>query len=145
MANQCEAALITCEDFRLHQRADGRNYIAEFISGLDKDCDLITRGGGIQDLVRPKKEGYSDSLFRDAQVSAKLHNADTIYLMNHENCGAYKEMDFSSREEEMDQHYRDLRKAKEMILGRFPRKEVKIYFAELLEDSSDEFEINEIE
>ena len=145
MTNKCEAALITCEDFRLHQRADGRNYVAEFIESHAQDCDLITRGGGIQDLVRPKTEGYSNSLVRDTQVSAKLHSADTIYLINHEDCGAYMDMDFSSRKQELQQHYKDLRKAKEIILEKFPEKEVKLYFGELLEGSSDKFEINPIE
>ena len=145
MAGDCKAALITCEDFRLHQRTDGRNCIAEFISPLGEDCDLITRGGGVQDLVRPKKEGYSDSLYRDTRVSAKLHNVETIYLVNHEDCGAYRDMDFSSREEEIDQHHKDLRKAKEMILERFPEKEVKLYFAELVKGSSDKFEISPVE
>ena len=49
--HKCEAAVITCEDFRLHQRKDGRNYIANFIKSLGVDADLITRGGSIQDLV----------------------------------------------------------------------------------------------
>ncbi len=144
MANSCEAALITCEDFRLHQRADGRNYIGDFIKNLEKDCDLITRGGGVQDLVRQKSEGYSDSLLRDTKVSAKLHEAETIYLVNHEDCGAYNDIEFPSRQEELNQHYEDLKKAKEIILNRFPGVEVKLYFGELLPESSDKFEIKSI-
>ncbi len=145
MANKCKAALITCEDFRLHQRPDGRNYIAEFIGDLGEDCDLITRGGGVQDLVRPKTEGHSNSLYRDTRVSIKLHNAETIYLVNHEQCGAYREMDFSSREEEMGRHHKDLRKARKMILDRFPEKDVKLFFAKLVKGNTDKFEINPVE
>ena len=145
MVSKCKAALITCEDFRLHQRTDGRNCIAEFIIDLGEDCDLITRGGGIKDLVRPKSEGYSDSLYRDTQVSIKLHNAETIYMVNHEQCGAYRNMDFSSREEEINRHHKDLWKAREMILDRFPEKEVKLFFAELGKGNTDKFEINPVE
>jgi hypothetical protein len=143
MAHYCESALITCEDFRLHQRKDGRNYIAEFIKNLGMDCDLITRGGGVQDMVRPKERGYCDCLLRDAEVSAKLHDAKFIYLVNHEDCGAYGDMNFSSREEELEQHYKDLRAAKEIILENFPDKEVKLYFGELKEEP-DRFEIKPI-
>jgi len=142
MSHYCEAALITCEDFRLHQRLDGKNYIAAFIESLGMDCDLLTRAGGVQDLVRPKEHGYCDSLLRDTEVSAKLHEAQTIYLVNHEDCGAYAGMDFSSREEELEQHYKDLVKAKKMILEKFPGKDVKLYFGELKE-SPDTFEIKE--
>jgi hypothetical protein len=142
MAHYCEAVLITCEDFRLHQRKDGRNYIAEFIKDLDVDCDLITRGGGVQDMVRPKEQGYCDCLLRDTQVSAKLHKANIIYLVNHEDCGAYGDMNFSYGE--IEQHCKDLRKAKEIILENFPDKEVKLYFGEL-KDKPDVFEIKSIE
>lgn len=58
MSHYCKACLVTCEDFRLHQRKGGRNYIAEFIKNLGVDCDLITRGGAVQDLVRPSSGGF---------------------------------------------------------------------------------------
>ncbi|PTD94514.1 hypothetical protein C9439_02275 [archaeon SCG-AAA382B04] len=145
MTNGCEAALITCEDYRLHQRADGRNYIGEFIEDLGKDCDLITRGGGIQDIVRPENHGYSDSLMRDIEVSVELHEADTLYLVNHEDCGAYRDMDFSSRKEEIDRHYEDLKKAREIISERFQDVEIKLYFGELIPGSSDKYEIKPVQ
>jgi len=144
MPHNCEAALITCEDFRLHQRKDGRNYIAQFIKGLNMDCDLITRGGGIQDLVRPSQEGFAKSVLRDSEVSAKLHNAHTIYLINHEDCGAYGSMNFSSREEELKQHHNDLRAARDILLKEFSSKEIKLFFAELEEGKSDIFTIKEL-
>jgi len=144
MSHHCEAALITCEDYRLHQRKDGRNYVADFIKGLNVDCDLITRGGGVQDLVRPKLENFDKSVLRDAEVSAKLHEVKTIYLLNHEDCGAYSGMNFSSREEELKQHYSDLKTVKEIINKEFPDVEVRLYFAELEPGTDDVFVIKEI-
>lgn len=141
MSHQCEAALITCEDFRLHQRKDGRNYVAEFITSLNCDCDLITRGGAVQDLIRFKENDLCPSVLRDVAVSAKLHQASTIYLLNHEDCGAYGDFNFSSRDEELQQHLTDLRQAKEKLLERFPEKEIKLYFAYLQPGSKDVFEI----
>ena len=145
MSHHCEAAIITCEDFRLHQRKDGRNYVAEFIKSLEGDCDLITRGGGVQDLVRPKQQNFDSSVLRDAEVSAQLHEAHTIYLINHEDCGAYSDMDFSSREEELEQHFRDLREAKKLLEENFPGKQIKLFFGYLREGSKDEFDIEEID
>lgn len=144
MSHKCEAALITCEDFRLHQRKDGCNYVADFIKKLNIDCDLITRGGAVQDLVRPKKENFDFSLLRDVEVSVKLHSAKIIYLLNHEDCGAYSGMNFATREEELEQHYNDLAIAKKIISARFPEAEIRLYFAELGIGTNDVFKIKEI-
>ncbi len=156
MSHKCEASLVTCEDFRLHQREDGRNYIAEFIKDLGKDCDLITRGGGIQDLVRSPYQGFwgwflrcmglifKKSLLRDIKVSVKLHQVNTVYLVNHEDCGAYGNMHFSSRYQEIARHKEDLKAAKEIILKKFPQINVKLYFGELKEGTNDVFIIKEV-
>lgn len=145
MSHHCESTLITCEDFRLHQRKDGRNHIAEFIKTLDSDCDLITRGGGVQDLIRPKQENFDVSVLRDAEVSTKLHEVHTVYLVNHEDCGAYAGMNFSSREEELEQHFKDLRRAKQIIEENFPGKKVKLFFGYLQEGSKEIFDIKAVE
>lgn len=145
MSHHCEAALITCEDFRLHQRKDGRNYIAEFVKTLNYDCDLVTRGGGVQDLVRPQKTNFDTSVLRDAEVAAKLHEAHTVYLINHEDCGAYAGMDFSDREEELEQHFSDLREARKMIEENFPGKNIKLFFGYLEPGSEDVFQIEAVE
>ena len=145
MSHKCEAALITCEDFRLHQRKDGRNYIADFIKEKGVDCDVITRGGGVQDLVRPRDEGFKASLLRDSEVSTKLHNCSFIYLVNHEDCGAYGSMEFSNRDEELDQHKSDLLEAKRILSENFPGTEVEIYFGYLKPETEDKFDIQKID
>ena len=144
MSHRCEAALITCEDFRLHQRKDGRNYIADFIKERGVDCDLITRGGSVQDLVRPNGEGYRGCLLRDSNVSAELHGCRVVYLINHQDCGAYRGMDFNDIEEEVKQHISDLKEAREIILERFQDVRVETFFAYLREDSTDVFEIERV-
>lgn len=144
MPHTCHACLITCQDFRLHQRKDGRNYVAEFIKSMDVDCDLITRAGGVLDLVRPAQDNHDTSVLRDTEVSAELHKVETVYLLNHETCGAYNNMMFSSRDGELKQHYADLHSAKEKILKNFPDVNVKVFFAELESGTIDVFKIKEI-
>ncbi|MEW6441178.1 MAG: carbonic anhydrase [bacterium] len=139
MTHHC-AAIVTCMDYRLHQRADGRNCLAEFVKGLHVDCDFIARAGGILDLVRPESEGFSGTLLRDAEVAAKLHAADPIILINHEDCGAYRaRMHFRSREEQIAQHHHDLEQAMQILAGRFPGKTVRVFLAELKAGTEDEF------
>jgi len=144
MSHVCEAALITCEDFRLHQRKDGRNYIAEFIKELGVDCDLITRAGGIQDIIRPKEKAYCDCLLRDSEVSAKLHQIKTLYLVNHADCGAYSDLNLKFGEEEFLQHKKDLLAAKKEILKKFPELTIKLYFADLKPSTMNIFDIKAI-
>lgn len=130
MAHHCPVAIVTCEDFRLHRRKGGGNFIGEYIAWLKADCDLITRGGCIQDLVRPKK-GYDDSLLRDLAVSVELHQVQTIHLIGHEDCGAYAHFKFPDRETELVQHQADLRQARRIIQQRFPGVTVLLRFAKL--------------
>jgi len=142
--HHCKTTLITCEDFRLHQRKDGRNFVAEFIKKLGEDCDLITRAGGVRDFVQPPELGFHRAVLRDLNVSLKLHGAEVICLMNHEDCGAYADFKFSSKEEEFKQHKKDLLVAKEFLSKNFPGKKIKIYFAKLVYGLSDEFKAEEI-
>jgi hypothetical protein len=143
MSHLCKAAVVTCEDFRLHQRKYGRNVIGRFIQALGEDADLITRGGCIQDLVRPKP-GFADSLFRDLEVSVKLHQVEKIYLIGHEDCGAYGHFQFSSREIELAQHFDDLKVAKQLVEAHFPGVAVVPCFAYLQQGTKDQFEIKEL-
>ena len=87
MGLACNACVVTCEDFRLHGRANWANAIGEYIRSLGGQCDLITRGGAVQDLVRPKP-GFDESLLRDLGVSVNLHQVKAIHLVNHEDGGA---------------------------------------------------------
>lgn len=144
MPHHCKLVVITCEDFRLHQRKDGRNYIAEFIKSLGEDCDLITRAGAVKDLIDCVGTNH-ESVCRDCDVSVRLHNAETIYLINHEDCGAYNSVyKFASKEEESAKHTADLKEAARILQKRFPTSQIKTYFAELKENSGDEFIIKEI-
>jgi len=140
MSHVCDAALIVCEDFRLHQRKDGRNFIADFIKSEKVDCDLITRGGDIQDIVRPKGDGYKDSMLRDTEVSSKLHQVKKVYLVSHEDCGAYGGSSaFDNREVEKNQHIADMQEASKIIKEYFSPIDVLLYYAELKEGSQDDF------
>jgi hypothetical protein len=140
----CEAALITCVDFRLHQRKDGRNYIAEYIRSLDVDCDLITRAGGVQDLLRQGGTGFADQIIRDVDVSHRLHQAKMLFFINHEDCGAYASFGFKTREEELRRHHRDVCRTLRMLHLMFPLKWLIGSFAELKPGTTDVFTIKNI-
>ncbi|HUD08923.1 MAG TPA: carbonic anhydrase [Candidatus Saccharimonadales bacterium] len=144
MLHTCEAALVTCEDYRLHQRKDGRNYVAKYILKLGVDCDLITRAGGVQDLLRPGGTGFADPIIRDVDVSHRLHSAEILVFLNHEDCGAYKGFKFRDRDEELRRHYQDLRRTLRMMHLLFPKKRLIGSFAELKPGTTDVFDIKKM-
>jgi carbonic anhydrase len=137
----CEGVIITCEDFRLHQRCDGRDYVAQFIKSLGEDCDLITRGGGVKDLA--EHCGDEGSVLRDCGISVNLHHAERIYLINHQDCGAYGS--FSSPKEEKEKHVEDLEEARNFLSERFPNARIRIYYAELEAGKDDSYLIREVQ
>lgn len=143
MAHHCQAAIITCEDFRLHRREDGSDCLAEFLKVSGLSGDLITRAGGIQDLVRPQ-DGFDKSLLRDIAVSVNLHQAGQVYLINHQDCGAYGGFEFTSPAEEFERHKADLLAAAAIIKREFPAVTVKLYFAELADKEKGAFQIREV-
>jgi len=138
MAHHCDAALVTCEDFRLHRRHDGSHFVAEFLEQQAVDCDIITRAGGIQDLVRPTP-GYAESLLRDLSVSVQLHRVRRIFLVHHQDCGAYKPLGFTSVEAETRQHIQDLHAAQTILHSRFPEVEILLFVAKLKPGNTDTY------
>jgi len=93
-------------------------------------------------LIRPAEDNFDKSVLRDARVLAMLHKAKIVYFLNHEDCGAYEK--FSSRESEIKQHIEDLYKARDIILEKFPKGIVKLYFVELETGTDDVFNIKEV-
>lgn len=138
MPHQCAACLVTCEDYRLHRRRDGRNAIGDYLARLGADCDLVTRSGAVQDLIRPMP-GSDASLLRDLAVAVDLHGIRAIHLVNHEDCGGYRGMTFESREAELARHRRDLLAARDVLRRRFPGVEVTIALARLAPGGDDDF------
>jgi len=144
MPHTCDACIVTCEDFRLHARADGENLIADYAYSLGVDCDLITRAGCIQDLVRPKA-GLDESLMRDITVSVRRHHVKAIHLISHEDCGAYSDFDFATREKGTAQHHADQHEARRILRKQFPDVEVVLAFADLLPGSRDRLAIRAVD
>ena len=142
MSHTCPACLVTCMDFRLHRRGDGRNFLSEVLAVPATDCDIVTRAGAVQDLLRGPA-GAGEALLRDLKVAAELHHVRTIYLMNHTDCGAYSRFQFAGPEEELDRHQRDLREAADIVHKHLPGIQVKLLLA-VLEGGGDYYSVKEV-
>lgn len=98
--------------------------------GIKKDYDLITIGGGIKSLVKPKDPNDKNFLMRQIAISVELHEIKKIIIISHEDCGAYGgKKAFESDEIENKTHQQDTEQAKQIILEKYPNLEIEIKHA----------------
>ena len=74
-------------------------------------------------------------------ISVNLHKIQEVILCNHTDCGAYGgSQAFGSSEEEYKFHVEELKKAKEMILAKYPSLKIKMLLAKIQPSGEVEFE-----
>lgn len=111
--------------------------------GYHKQYDDVSLAGSVKALVDPYETSDTKFLYRQIQISKKLHDVTDVILINHLDCGAYgSSAAFTSPEEERARHVKDLTRAKEMVEHRFPDKHFNVIpvLAKLHHDGSVDFE-----
>lgn len=111
--------------------------------GYHKQYDDVSLAGSIKALVDPYDASDTKFLYRQIQISKKLHNVTDVIIINHLDCGAYGgSATFVSPEEERARHVKDLTRAKEMVEHHFPDKNFNVIpvLAKLNHDGSVDFE-----
>ena len=109
-AHNCRAIVVGCMDFRL--RSDIRKWTAKLEGGFDR----LAIAGGVKNLP---------FVLEQVELSYKLHHICEVYLMNHEDCGAYGE------EGTLKKHRQDLSFAKKIIKQKFPKLKIVTLFKKL--------------
>jgi len=112
MAHQCDALVVVCIDFRFQK------FIRVWTDKKLKDntFDLVALAGATKDLK---------TILKQVDISVRLHHIKRVYLIHHEDCGAY------GKEGTKERHTRDLKKAKEKILAKYPKLKVETFFLHL--------------
>ena len=97
MTHTCDALVIACIDFRFQK------YIRDWTDRelADKTFDFVGFAGSTKDL---------DTVLGQIDISVKLHHTKDVYLVHHEECGAY------GAKSSHERHVKDLKKAKEKLL-----------------------------
>jgi hypothetical protein len=112
-------------DFRFHRQLDA------FIKAenLDSDgVDIVRLAGVAKNLVRPDEPADRQVLLKQVRTSAKLHGIQEVYLVNHEDCGAYGLENVPDSDEELNIHASDLREARDLLRAELPGLDIKTYF-----------------
>ena len=120
---RCRALVISCSDFRFisAQRQ------ARLDLGLENAYDLIARPGGVRQIVLPTSEAARQTMVEEIELLRQLHSFQRIVLMNHMECGLYK--DISTRTTEAQVHREHLRQAHDLLHERYPDLTVETYLS----------------
>ncbi|MFH0819122.1 MAG: carbonic anhydrase [Patescibacteria group bacterium] len=123
--HNCEALVIACIDFRLIDNTN--KWLTDL--GLEKKYDFLGVGGASKQLASPDKPEYKELLLENIKISVNLHNISKIYIIHHEDCGAYGgKKAFENSEKEREFQINEMKKSQEIIKYLYPELEIiKIY------------------
>lgn len=125
MPHRCRACLVYCIDFRFHEQL--RTFILD--QGLDQDGTDVVRVAGAAKGLAHLGDGLGGRfLLEQLQISHRLHEVRQLFLVNHEDCGAYGLENVVDSGEEIATHREDLRAARAVLEKHFPSVDVFSYF-----------------
>ena len=132
-ATRCDACVVTCMDFRLYKDYS----LDDFLKTLGVNTyDLIAVPGAGKTLIDTNSR---EMVLNGIKLSLELHNAQTIYLLHHKDCGAYGgSKSFETPDAELENHTKELKNAKQIIqeeLGSYIP--IKMIFLDAVADISD--------
>jgi carbonic anhydrase len=122
---RCRACLLYCIDFRLH------DHLERFLidRGLrESGSDVVRVAGSALQLAHPESDHEREFVLGQLEASRRLHDVEEIYLVNHENCGAYGMRSSPESASELDTHREDLRRARAVLRERLPDVAVSTFF-----------------
>ena len=140
MLHACKNLLIRCMDFRLCEETKKWTVKSNLFNG---GFDVISLAGASKDLVDGNEE-IKNNFLKHIGVSVDLHQVERIIIFHHSDCGAYaQDYQFGSSEEEKEKQFEDMKKAKEIILKKYPEVEVVFVWGKLKGEKGEkiEFEI----
>jgi len=129
--HKAKYCIVTCIDFRLQKAYSNFIESRQMLS----TCDVISLAGCSRDLVKPIENWHKDALLRQIELSVKLHNPDTLILLDHQDCGGYAQDSTIAQGLTVDQdrlaHSEWGKIAKAALLEKFPGKSVQVYYFQL--------------
>lgn len=118
--HSCAALVIRCIDFRIAPK-NLSEMLAEAGMCHDGDYDLVSVAGAGKDLLS-QNSSERDFILKQINISKKLHDISTVYILMHDNCGAYGIPDAA---EEHEVQTKDLKQVEAMLASALPGVEIK--------------------
>ncbi|MFH1180819.1 MAG: carbonic anhydrase [bacterium] len=128
-----EAVLIVrCMDKRLP------GAVVEYLrrTGRLGHCYDPARAGAAKGLLDPEKPGLAESIWNDIAIGVDKGGVKQIILCHHTDCAAYGgSRQFSSFEEECKFQIEEMRRARELILAKYPDIKISLVLAKIIGQS----------
>ena len=109
-SHHCQAIIIHCIDFRF------QDHLTDWTKNLKGGFDRLSIAGAVKDLPY---------VISQIDISYRLHHVKEVYLINHEDCGAY------GIEGTFKKHKEDLIRAKKAIKDKYPELSVFLLYLKL--------------
>jgi carbonic anhydrase len=128
--HKAKAVVITCMDFRFQEK------IQEFLKRKDYlgHCDQIIIAGGGRDFISPVEIPDGQYVWKQLELSMKLHDPEEIIIIDHQDCGGYAQDDTIPLglpiKEDMARHGGFLTKLQAILANKYQKK-VTLYYAQL--------------
>ncbi len=128
-------------DFRLNSEIGRWTKESDLFRG---GFDVVSVAGAGKDLVSDDFK-ISENFMKHIAVSIELHKAERIIIFHHSDCGAYaKSYNFSSPEEEKEKQIEDMKKAKQIILARYPHINIVLIWGRMKDGEGREVEFETV-
>lgn len=125
--SDCDTLVITCIDYRF--AVANQEFINETL-GLKDNYDHISIPGSIYNLVNPETRAL---LFSKFALSVRLHLINRVVIINHRDCGGYGgSASFGSEIAEYETQTADLRKARTLLIEKYPTLQVDLFLESLV-------------
>ncbi len=123
MAHTCSAALVHCIDYRIQPA------IYQWLQDkqLLGDCDIISLAGAAKGI-----DESAPTLWDQIEISTRLHKINTLYLMQHTDCGAYG----GRQDDDVVFHTEVLNRAAAVIPTKYPQVRVRKLLADISTDEA---------
>lgn len=124
-AGTTDALLLSCMDFRLMDE------IERYMSGrgLRDKYDHVVLAGASLGAVTDKYPAWNKTFWEHLDIAIKLHSIQTVIVMDHRDCGAYKVIlgpeHAKDPKIETETHAAQLKKLKGLITGKYPKLKVE--------------------
>lgn len=129
--HKAKAVIITCMDFRFHDK------IQDFLNnqGYLGHCDEIVIAGASRDFIKPVEADDGKYVWKQLGLSLKLHEPEEIIIIDHQDCGGYAQDGTIpgglKMEDDLHKHTDYLQKLQKKLVKECPGKKISFYYAEL--------------
>lgn len=126
----CDTLVFNCIDYRF---AFANQEFLNDTLGLKDNYDHISIPGSIYNLVNPDTR---EIVFSKITSSVNFHLIKRVIIIAHKDCGGYGGSSaFGSKVAEEEYLSGDLRKAREMLIEKYPTLQVELYLEELTREN----------